>query len=671
VNGSLFPRHLYWLIAAQAVAVITLFWVLPGWLGLFWLLLALWRLQMARRNWSPPAGLLKLAVIAAGIAGWALSFQLSFTLESFAAFFLLSFSLKMIELIQQRDGMLFIWVSFIALAINFLFYQTLPMALWTLLALTVILAAWQVLYRSRNLSPWQELKTSSLWLLQALPLMVILFITLPRLGPLWFMPTQSSVGQTGFSDQMRPGSISELVQSDAIAFRVSFDGTQPNQDSLYWRGLVLDRFDGETWSQGGFWPGFNPFAADQNLLQAWDIQPQPTSQRLSYSVLLEPHQQTSLFSLMAPVEVDSARMRMFYTPQATLSSRIPIASRTQYRVVSQTGYRYAPDGLDDRERRINLTLPAGGNMQSRAWAEELRSRYGEGNEADAAIMSAVLDQYNASFRYSLKTTIANVDSVDHFMFDSQTGFCEHFASSFVFLMRAAGIPARVVVGYLGGEYNPEQNYYIVRQRDAHAWTEVWQPGLGWQQVDPTAAVAPQRIMQNITDALDAEDAALLGGPRFSAALMNWIIRQADAINYDWQRLIVNYDEFSQMAFFSELLGSVSPWKIGVFFAATCGLVLGLYALTAYWRKRLRLRGIHLADRYYRQLLFRLGKAGVVITAGDTPSRIAQRVAKAFPASELDIMGLTNAYHILRYGNLTPSPSDLDLFQQQCRRFSLK
>jgi len=644
---------------------------LPGWLGLFWLLLALWRLQMARANWSPPTGVLKLAVIAAGLVGWGLSFRLAFTLESFAAFFLLSFSLKMLELIRQRDGMLFIWVSFIALAINFLFYQTLLMSLWTLLALVIILAAWQVLYRSRNLSPWHEVKTSSLWLLQALPLMVILFITLPRLGPLWFMPTQSSTGQTGFSDQMRPGSISELVQSDAIAFRVSFDGAQPNQDSLYWRGLVLDRFDGETWSQGGFWPGFNQFAVDQNLLQAWDIQPDPGSQRLSYSVLLEPHQQTSLFSLMAPVEVDSARMRLFYTPQATLSSRIPIASRTQYRVVSQTGYRYGADSLDDRERRINLMLPAEGNSQSRAWAEQLRQRYGEGTEADSSIMSAVLSQFNASFRYSLKTRVTSQDSIDYFLFDSQTGFCEHFASSFVYMMRAAGIPARVVVGYLGGDYNPEQNYYIVRQRDAHAWAEVWQQELGWQRVDPTAAVAPQRIMQNITDALDAEDAALLGGPRFSAALVNWFVRQADAINYDWQRLIVNYDEISQIAFFTRLLGSISPWKIALFFVTTCGLVIGHYAVLSLWRRRQRLQGIHQADRSYRRLIQQLGKAGIMIRAGDTPTRIAELVAKAFPARRQDITDLTTSYHRLRYSASTTGPAELETFRQQCRQFDLK
>jgi transglutaminase-like putative cysteine protease len=405
--------------------------------------------------------------------------------------------------------------------------------------------------------------------LQALPLAIALFVLVPRIAPLWNMQLDSGQARTGMSDSMSPGQVSRLTESSELAFRVQFEGEPPPPRERYWRGLTYSYFDGTTWRQA------SPPGWDREQLFYGGRGPSPDWYRAlinaaadrtgyRYRVIMEPSRQRWLYALAVPfTDFDGNALARDFR----LVADGPVNGAFSYTVrsVDVTG---AVPALGDAERRLMLDLPEEGNAQARALAQRWRQRH----RNDGALVQAALGYFREQpFFYTLEPPRIAGDTVDEFLFGTRQGFCEHYASSFTFLMRAAGIPARVVAGYQGGEMNAG-DYLQVRQYDAHAWAEVWLPGQGWVQVDPTAAVAPERVELGLRGAFDS--AADGAGGDFDGLnrlpvlfqLQQW----ADYVDFNWQKWVLGYRQQSQRDLLERLLGAVTPLRVGL---ALLGVVL--------------------------------------------------------------------------------------------------
>jgi transglutaminase-like putative cysteine protease len=364
-----------------------------------------------------------------------------------------------------------------------------------------------------------QLRLAAKLLLQALPMALLLFLLFPRLPTPFGGLMHADTGRSGLSDSMRPGSFSELIESDDIAFRAEFRGQAPKPADLYWRGPVLWDYDGQTWRPA-------------TTLSATSIHSQAAGQPVEYAVTLEPHQQRWLFTLGLAMRAPDVPSDL--TPDLQWLAKEKIEQRLRYSHAAYLDYHMDLD-LAPESRSAGLQLPAGFNPRTRALINTWQSQ----GLAGAAIIERALSYFREEpFYYTLRPPRLGMNSVDEFLFDSQRGFCEHYAGAFVAMMRVAGLPARVVTGYLGGELNPMGRYWIVRQRDAHAWAEIWLPGSGWLRVDPTAAVAPERVERGLAAALPSAER-----PRAAwdlAALRP--LRQAwDLVNSSWNKWVLGYE----------------------------------------------------------------------------------------------------------------------------------
>lgn len=537
---------LAWLLVTQALVILPLLFHLPAWLWLVWGLVAYWRVQMYFGRWGAPGLLLKAALVGASGLGILISFRGALSTETMVSLLLCAFVLKLLEVKSHRDAQLLVFIGFITSATQLLFNQTPGAALYCLICIWLLLGSWRAIYLLQVQNLLLGLKRSGNLLLHALPVMLVMFVVIPRLGPLWAIPNQKT-STTGFSDSLSPGDIDELVLSKASAFRVAFEGKPPAASQLYWRGLIMDSFDGRRWHLRERW-GRAPKA---------QLKPAPQS-LVNYSVILEPHGQQWLFALVTPISLDAGNTKARITGNYLLMTRQPVAQRLRYSVTSALALDLSePVQLSADERTDNLRLPPQVNPRTRALAQSWRDL----GLDDQAIIDRALSLFNRQFTYTLKPPPLGENAVDEFLFDTQRGFCEHFASSFAFLLRAAGVPARVVVGYQGGSWNRVENYLLVSQSDAHAWVEVWSPQLGWYTLDPTAAVAPQRIEQGIDMALSAEDRALVVSPWQNSALLRQLQLRWDAATYAWQRWVLNYDSESQQGLLRRWLGGDEPWRL--------------------------------------------------------------------------------------------------------------
>ncbi|MEL0068610.1 MAG: DUF3488 and transglutaminase-like domain-containing protein, partial [Gammaproteobacteria bacterium] len=445
-------------LLTQLVVLFPLFQFLPPWVTAICLACIGYRFYLKRFNKRLPGRVLTAVV---GLLGGILIFLEFKTFQGRDAgvsLIVLMFSLKLMEMRWYRDAALVLFLSFFILVAHFLYSQSILMTIYMLAALAVILSALMALNRvdgARNLKSlgWASGKI----ILQALPIMLILFFLFPRLAqPLWQMPS-GSTGTTGISDSMTPGDIGSLVTFTEPAFRVKFDGQPPPGAQRYWRGLVFSDFDGLTWSrnQDPFRPAFSS-QTDIELKGA----------PVTYELLMEPHRRNWLYALEMPESMDGiGRM----TTEYTWLRRFNLTNKLSYEIVS---YPESSFGLvlDNRTRQINLDLPDDYNPVTRDWVANVRAQYPD----DEAFIQMILRYINQqAYHYTLSPGTMAENTVDDFWFNKQRGFCEHYAGAFVFIMRAAGIPSRVVTGYQGGEMNPYGDYMIVRQSDAHAWTEVW------------------------------------------------------------------------------------------------------------------------------------------------------------------------------------------------------
>lgn len=629
MEATLTLRNAAWLLIALGMAVAPHVPRLPLWISLLAAAMALWRLAAARRGMPLPRRWLLVSLALAGAVGTFLSYGTVFGRTGGVALFILLISLKLMEMRNRRDAVVVAFLGYFLIITNFLYDQSIPTAGYMLVTVVTLTATLVGLHHAtRPATLRQQLRTAGLLLAQALPIMVVLFIFFPRIpSPMWGVPQDTAAGVSGLSDTMTPGSISELSLSDAVAFRVDFIRPPPPRSKMYWRGPVLWHFDGQTWSAGASKRFRKP-----NLVAE--------GEPVEYTVTLEAHNKHWLFALDLPLQRPERSALSF---DYQLFSNQPVRTRLRYAMRSQLDYR-----VDLEESRpflnLGLNLPAEGNPRARALARKWRS---EAATPGDVVGKALSYFRNEPFFYTLRPPLLGPDPVDDFLFNTRRGFCEHFSSSFAFLMRAAGIPTRIVTGYQGGEINPIGNYLIVRQADAHAWAEVWLEGWGWMRVDPTAAVAPNRLEQGIGSSLPAGDPLpVLARPEFGwlkRARLTW-----DAAANAWNQWVLGYTQQRQLEFLSRVGMNAPSWQgmAVALFVGSGGMLLGFAALMLW---RLRPRQQDAVQREWLRFCRRLEKRGITRRPSEGPRDFAQRVARSRPQLSARVTAIAQLYIDLRYG----------------------
>jgi transglutaminase-like putative cysteine protease len=642
------PRiSLNWLLVAQALVIVPFALHVPIALIVLWLACTFWRIQIFRMRVRTPGTWVKCGLLVGTAGGIFLARGSLVGLDAGAALLIAAFILKMLEMQTRRDALVLIFLGFFCVVVGYLFEDDLLWGLFTLLPVSTLLAALIGLQQSNLASrPAGTLKLAVKLLLQAVPLMLLLFLFFPRLEPLWSLPQPSNKALTGLSDNMAPGDIAELTKSAALVMRASFEGPVPPRDKQYWRGLTLDQFDGRRWSQSS--------RAQVPTAPEWKKQ----GEELDYSVVMEPSGKPWLMALdVAEPQLPGARQMSDFRWQR----RRPIEQSVLYDVKSW------PDAvretlLSDGARSQYLQLPSKGNPQSREWAADLQRRY---PRADA-LVDAMLSYFTAqSYHYTLKPPTLGPNSIDDFLFTSRQGFCAHYAGAMTFVLRAAGIPARVVAGYQGGELNPDGNYISVRQFDAHAWVEYWQPGIGWRSVDPTAAVAPTRIEQGLEKTLSEDEEFLADSPmsvlRYrNVSWLNSMRLSWDNLNYGWQRWVLGYQGQQQL----QVLGR---WFSGFDAPVFAGGGLAILTLLALWLLKPWQRESDSQLRLFNRFERLLARHGLNRQQGEGAQAFSRRAEQQFPNHAQAIQAFADEFEALRYGTSAGSTSQLRRHLKHLRR----
>jgi transglutaminase-like putative cysteine protease len=644
-NTTIQLRHLLWLIAGVALVAAPHTPRLPWWLNLIALILVVWRLHLGWGERTLPRKWLLTLVVVGGTFGVFFTYRTIFGRDSGVALLVLFLSLKLLETNRQRDAVVLILLAYFLALTNFFYSQTLPTAGLMLVSVLVNTAS-LVNFVAPGRALRANLKTAGVLLGQAVPVMLILFFLFPRVqGPLWGLPQDAYSAVTGLSDSMSPGLISRLSQSDAIAFRVKFQGEAPRKPQLYWRGPVFWQFDGRTWRAGEF----RPFAP---------LKFEASGAPYDYEVTLEPHNQHWLFALELAAKLPP---NANVTTDHVLISRPPVRARVRYDMRSYTSFINRGADEADETRRA-LQLPRGFNPRAR----ELAQSWAAGAASGAAVTEKALSYFREQeFFYTLEPPLLGVNSVDQFLFDSKRGFCEHYASSFVFLMRAAGVPARVVTGYQGGEINPVDGYMVVRQSDAHAWAEVWLRGRGWVRVDPTAAVSPARVESGVAAAVPATDPL----PLLARTSLIWLLEARynwEALANKWNQLVLGYNPERQREFLSGL-GMNEPSFENMTMMLFWG-VGGLLALLAAWLLR-RIRTSDPVQRLWLRFCAKLARKGSPRSPHEGPADFIARAAARHPDEAARINVIGERYIALRYGELA-DPRLLAELRMLVREFSV-
>jgi transglutaminase-like putative cysteine protease len=644
-DGSLLAS-LPWTLAALLLALAPHVQFLPVWITGAFVICGAWRYIIEQRRRPLPSTWLRALLALTCFLGVLATYSSVSGVGPGSALLAVMAALKLLETRKRRDQFVLLFISIFLVMSSLLREQYLWSLPYLVVALLLIMTAWLRMSATRAETASRSFRTAGRLVAYALPLAVAMWIFFPRIAtPFWAVPIDTSSGTSGLSDTMSPGDISSLSLSDAVAFRVSFSDKIPEAKDRYWRGLVLHRFNGRTWS--GSEPGIDRNAHDQIITSGDPV---------AYRVTLEPTRQQWVFALDIPYSWDLRRTTM--GRQQQLSRVQPIDQRVVYNAVSYTEYRSDVE-LPGMFQNWYRELPAGSNPRTAELAQEMYDEAG----SKAAYVEAVLQKFHQEeYFYTLEPPALGRDPVDQFLFNTQQGFCEHYASAFAVMMRSVGIPARIVLGYQGGELNSigQETYLIVRQSDAHAWTEVWVEGVGWHRVDPTAAVAPERIDAGMSASMFNGAAAAWGLSAPSAFLHNLGLSW-DAINAKWNDYVLGYGPENQDKLM-EWLGMEDPdWRKMMFtlLAIVIGMVVLISLLLAL---RYRAPRPDRAALLYRKFV---KKSGVTLDTGETPAAFA---AKAYSASTIDdelIDTITAAYLAARYG--MPDPASLRQLESQVKQ----
>ncbi|MBH1964591.1 MAG: DUF3488 domain-containing transglutaminase family protein [Comamonadaceae bacterium] len=635
---------------------------LPIWCTVFTAGVLIWRALIAIKGRPLPSRWWLLALLLITMAATFMSHRSLLGREAGVTLIVILLALKTLELRARRDALVIFFLGFFTLLTGFFQSQSLTTAFVMLVALVGLLTALINAHRPVGHPSLRE--SAGLACKMALlgaPIMVVLFMLFPRFAPLWGLPSDAATGRSGLSGSMKVGSIAELVLDDRVALRVRFESSRPRQSELYFRGPVLSRFDGAEWTMAD-----SSFAPP---LPVGDLR--VSGEPVRYETTLEPNNRPWLLTLdvapNAPQLPRSVNARLTSDLQ-WLASR-PVTDLLRYRSESYTQFQYGLTTANGRPRRDFaefLRLPPDFNPRTLALAQELRNRVAEG-DTQALVQAALGRLRTGGYVYTLEPGVAGRHSADEFWFDTKAGFCEHIASAFVILMRAAGVPSRIVTGFQGGEINSVDGYWTVRNADAHAWAEVWTTDRGWVRVDPTAAVAPGRVGQ--FQRLRAPDGVMAGAiGAFSPTLLVQLRATWEAINNGWNQWVLNYTQSRQLDFLKNLGFEEPSWEdLGKVLAGLVTLAALIGSAWAMWE-----RGQH--DPWQRLLgraRKRLQSAGVQIPPNAPPrelARIAQSTER-LPASSKDalqewLLALERARYAPESDN---SSSQIARLQSQFRR----
>lgn len=628
---------------------------LPAWVSIFCLSLWLIRFLAEHKNWNPPGRFylytLTLLALTGVVVFWGGHF---YGRDGGTCLLALMLAIKPFEIHSTRDQMITLFLGLFLLFTVILFAHNLLSGLYVFCCLILILAGFLTVNQthSRVLS---TIGQAFLLVLQGLPLALICFLVFPRLpGALVGLADTTPVNISGLSQRLSPGNLSSLVLSKTIVFRARFQGAVPENKDLYWRAAVLWEYEDNVWSK-------------KKLLRPGLVGFQHKGREKGYTLTLEPTRQKMLPVLDLPLNTpELARM----LPGLTLEAKQEVQKRIKYHCISSLDSALAPPG--PAQIRQGLQLDRSRNPRTKQLLRSLNTQQANSK----AVVAQVLDFFRESgLFYSLNPPLLTTrDPVDEFLFDTRTGYCAHFAQAFAWMMRFAGIPARIVVGYQGGELNPLGEYLIVRQSDAHAWVEIVLPGQGWTRIDPTRTVAPERIASGIRGLRQQAGS----GPIFLIPQDHWLVQIAhqirlgwDALNYTWYDWVVGYTFSRQNKLFSRLHLGESAWQslrtVILILTASFVLLSGFLALVLFRHRELEQDQ---AKRCYNLFLRKLSKGGQPIYAQEGPQDLSRRVSRNNPAAASRVKQIVELYIQLRYAGNTDKKL-LARLKKQVKRFRMK
>ncbi|WP_421862338.1 transglutaminase TgpA family protein [Motiliproteus sp.] len=669
------PRNgLAWLLAAMFSALLPHMLRLPVWVTLICLLCGVWKLMVYRGRWRGPGRLLRMLLVFGGGAAVFAHYGTLAGPDAGSALLILGFCFKLIESRTRRDAFIVVILGYFVVAVSFFFDQSILLSLYLALVCVMVTAALLGLNQSPLYTrPRRTLRLSLRLVGYSLPMLLLLFVLVPRIGPIWSLDLGQGRAKTGLSETISAGDIAQLSQSSELAFRVEFEpgSPVPAAQDRYWRALVLEHYDGRRWTRG-----LELDKADRVDWQSngsrWRGPRQQGSEaglnRYDYQVMMEPTDQPWLFAL-AWARSDSRGVGA--TRDFRLLRDKPVGHPFQYQVSSTTGLSLDAAGLPAWLRRANLQLPDT-DPRTRILAQRL---WRDSSDAQDYIQR-VLQYFNQqNFTYTLRPPLLIGDRVDQFLFESRRGFCSHYAGAFVFLMRAAGLPARIVAGYQGGELNPLGGYLLVHQFDAHAWVEVWLPGRGWVRFDPTAWVSPERVEQGLEQAMEQEGSFLADSPlsplRYRGSA--WITQLRlgwDYLNYGWYRIMLGYDAKMQRELLSRLFDKVDLMLLATLLLSSLGAVLMGLAWLIFRRSGLRTPTDPLL-KLYRGLCRRLARKGLRPESGEPPSSFVRRAATELPEQALALQRIARQFERCLYApSADEQDPQLQRLRVQLRRLSL-
>ena len=617
----------------------------------FFNLMLCWRfIGVWKQNWLPN----KLVIFFLTVCGLALLYtqhQGIFGRDAGTRLFLTALGLKLLEIKSERDLYLITYLAFIVAASQFLFEQSLLMAAYILFVCCVLLAT-LVSINSGIPQTRAALKTASIIIVQAIPMAVVLFILFPRVeAPKWMMFNEKHQTKTGLSDSMEPGSISDLGMSDELVFRVRFTGALPPPAQRYWRGPVFAHTDGKKWTQVKN-RGFG-LTLDKLAFKGVPYQ---------YTLMMEPQDKNWVFALDMPATFS---MPLSQNTNYQLITTENPDKRAEYKIASYSNYNTGH--ISPAEYKESTQLPDEPSGKIKQLVKQLNGF----DSTPEHFINQLLNHFRKEdFHYTLTPPLMEEDPIETFLFDTRYGFCSHYAAAFVYLMRVANIPARVVTGFQGGELNKVGNFLEIRQADAHAWAEVWIENKGWVRFDPTAATAPERIEQTIDIEQLVPGGAISYAPASEAAqsAFNWLKQTRQLwsnIDYNWQRWVINYDSNNQSRFLSSLgiadIKTMIYWMIGI-----VGLIAAVLSWLLLYQKQ---KTIDPILRIYNRFCKKVVKRGLVRGRGEGAKDFAERVKIKLPEHKTGIDQITDVFMKLRYGK-NATLDDLKILNKLVEKFKI-
>ena len=667
-NENVQPASLILLLGLFLV-FIPHFMHLPFWLTIVMIGLLIWRGAYELQIWPIPNKSILFLLTLMMLAGIVYSYHTLIGRDAGSAMLLGLLCLKLFEIKSFRDISLVIYLALFSIVINFLFSQSIPIAITMLFALLFLFSAlisYQHNYKElANIHPVpinlilsnekMHSKLALRMIFQAIPFAIVLFILFPRVdGPLWGLPEDAFSGTTGLSDKMSPGRISQLSNDNSVAFRVKFDSSIPPTNKLYWRGPVLWHFDGYDWS-----------TPNSERIAVTNFKFTGIGGKTQYAITLQPHNNYWLFALDIPSTLPE---RSRFSANMQLLAMSPVQKLKRYELTSYTDYVLPAYSAITMKRYLKLpdsySNSTGSNLyKSRQLIEKLKD-----DKNSEKTISNVLNYFaTQDFYYSRTPPLLYNNPVDEFLFDTKRGYCEHYASSFTVLMRLAGIPARIVTGYQGGEINPIDNYMTIRQSDAHAWSEVFLGNKGWVRVDPTAAIPPSNI-ENSDDALRLNSTQKKPSHLFRK---NWLSKQIkqmrfalDAVNNRWNQWVLGYNNKRQKAFFAAIgIPEISWQGLSQLLFGILSVLTGILANVIFSGRSKKNDEI---QKYYSVFLKKLKKQSLIKNTSEGAIDFSQRAILKLPEYKQAIEKITLLYQQLRYRQF--SKKKLIKFKEEIRKF---